>query len=435
MPDPQHLPADLPGWLAYLEQLHPKSIALGLDRVSQVRDRLGLKPAFPVIVVGGTNGKGSTCAMLERIYLEAGYRVGCYTSPHLLRYNERVRLDAQEVTDEALCQAFAAIEQQRAETPLTYFEFGTLAAMWHFMRVGVDVVILEVGLGGRLDAVNCFEPACAIVTSVDLDHMDYLGNTREEIGLEKAGIYRSGVPAICGDPQPPESLKVCARNIGADIRYLGQDFFFEQHGQGWDFTSSGRRSEALPLPALSGGFQLMNASCVLEAVQSLQAVLPVREDAMRAGLSNVRLSGRFQVLGASPLLILDVAHNPHAAQGLAENLIRRPVTGRTLAVTAMLADKDIVGVLRHLLPVIDAWYVAGIHAPRGADASVMSECLDRLAVNVPVYSYEDVVSAFRQACLGASENDRIVVFGSFYTVADVMHALPGTLGDAWQPIS
>ncbi len=429
------MPAGLPGWLSYLEQLHPKSIALGLDRAGLVRDRLKLFPDFPVITVAGTNGKGSTCAMLERIYLEAGYRVACYTSPHLMHYNERVRVNGIEATDEELCEAFAAVEPARKDTPLTYFEYGTLAAMWHFIRADVDVAILEVGLGGRLDAVNIFSPACAIVTSIDLDHVDFLGNTRESIGSEKSGIYRAGIPAVCGDPRPPATLVDHACRIGADYRQIGEHFGFALQPHGWNFVSSEHGIDGLPMPALNGSFQLCNAACVVEGVQALQARLPVTNDAICAGLRRVVLAGRFQSLGTNPHVILDVAHNPHAARGLADNLREHPVPGRTIAVCAMLADKDIAGVVHSLIPVVDAWHVASIHAPRGAEAKLLIEKLHAASRHVQARGFDDVKSALRQACLGAGENDRIVVFGSFYTVADAMHALPSILGDAWQPIS
>lgn len=426
MPEPTLPPADLNAWLGYLEQLHPKHIALGLERVGEVRDRLGLHPDFTVITVAGTNGKGSTCAMLERIYLEAGYRVACYTSPHLLRYNERVRVGGREASDEELCAAFATVEQARQDTALTYFEFGTLAAVWHFAQVGVDVAILEVGLGGRLDAVNIFDPDCAIVTSIDLDHVDYLGNSRDSIGREKAGIFRRGIPALCGDSQPPETLRAHAAQIGADYRRIGVDFCYEAGSDGWAFHSGDACYKDLPLPALNGSFQLSNAACALEAVRCLQERLPVAPASMGMGLRLVTLPGRFQKLGGRPEIILDVAHNPHAARGLAENLRNSPHAGRTLAVFAMLRDKDIEGVVRVLADVVDAWYVAGIHNARGADAQTLADWLQAIP-GVNVACFADVADALRQACLGADENDRIVAFGSFYTVADALRE--HTLGD------
>ena len=419
------MPADLAGWLAYLEQLHPKPIALGLDRVGEVAARLDLQPTFPVITVAGTNGKGSTCAMLEQIYLAAGYQVACYTSPHLLCYNERVRINGMEVMDEALCRAFAAVEIARGMTPLTYFEFGTLAAMWLFIERGVQVAILEVGLGGRLDAVNVFDPACAILTSVDLDHLDYLGSTRESIGREKAGIFRPHVPALCGDPLPPDTVIGHALEIAAEFRQIGRDFGFEKHDDRWTFMSDDTAISDLPLPALSGEFQFFNASCALEAVHSLQASLPVAASAIRDGLSHVALQGRFQIFPGKPSVILDVAHNPHAAKGLAKNLQVSPHTGQTLAVFAMLADKDIPGVLRELAEEIDIWFVADIHEARGASAELLAHHLSEVAPQARVHRCTDVVSAFRQACMTAGENDRIAAFGSFYTVADVLRALSG----------
>jgi dihydrofolate synthase/folylpolyglutamate synthase len=418
------MPVDLAGWLSYLEQLHPKPIALGLDRVGEVARRLGLEPQFPIVTVAGTNGKGSTCAMLERIYLEAGYHVACYTSPHLLRYNERVRIDGVEASDNALCRAFEAVEHARQDTALTYFEFGTLAAMWLFIESNVQVAVLEVGLGGRLDAVNVFEPSCAILTSVDLDHMDYLGPSRESIGREKAGIYRKDVPAICGDLSPPDTVIAYALDIGAALAQVGRHFYFEKHDGQWDFVTDETRISNLPLPALSGDFQFYNASCALAAVHAMQACLPVSDDALRAGLRHVALQGRFQVFPGAPEVILDVAHNPHAARGLAENLRKSPHHGKTFAVFAMLADKDIPGVVRELVSEIDAWFVADIHEARGARADVLQKHLQAASPNVVVQCHGDVISAFRGACMSAGENDRIAAFGSFYTVADVLRVLP-----------
>ncbi len=421
------LPDSLQGWLAHLEQLYPKSIALGLERVSEVRDHLGLRPRFPIITVTGTNGKGSTCALLERIYLEAGYRVACYTSPHLLRYNERVRVNGLDADDAALCAAFSAVERARGSTPLTYFEFGTLAALWHFIRADVDVAVLEVGLGGRLDAVNAFEPDCAIVTSIDLDHMEYLGDSRESIGREKAGIFRAGVPALCGDPRPPATVAAHARQIGADFRRIGVDFGYEAGESGWTFRSGTACHPALPLPALSGGFQLGNAACAVAAVDCLQGRLPVAQPAIADGLRHVRLRGRFQSLGGRPEIILDVAHNPHAARALAGNLRSRPCRGRTLAVFAMLRDKDITGVVRELAGEVDAWFVGGIHAARGMDAPALAAMLEAMP-GLQVHRAADVAGAYRLACESAAENDRIIVFGSFHTVADVLGLEPARAG-------
>lgn len=329
-----------------------------------------------------------------------------------------------EVSDDALCRAFAAVEQARGNTPLTYFEFGTLAAMWLFVESRVQIAILEVGLGGRLDAVNVFDPLCAVLTSVDLDHVDWLGSTRESIGREKAGIFRPHIPAVCGDPLPPESVVMYARDIAANLRQVGRDFGFERKNGYWDFISGDTRIPDLPLPALSGEFQLLNASCAVETVCALQAHLPVEPDAIRKGLQHVTLPGRFQVFPGKPTVILDVAHNPHAARGLAKNLHQLSHRGRTMAVFAMLADKDIPGVLRELADEIDIWFVAGIHETRGASAELLAGHLAEVAPQSRVYVCEDVPAAYRQACMTAGDDDRIAAFGSFYTVADVLRALP-----------
>ncbi|WP_199898226.1 bifunctional tetrahydrofolate synthase/dihydrofolate synthase [Methylobacillus glycogenes] len=415
------MPRDLAGWLEYIEALHPASIAMGLERVELVRQRLNLTPTFPLLIVTGTNGKGSTCAMLESIYQAAGHRVGCYTSPHFVRFNERVRISGNEVADDDLVRAFAAVEQARQDVALTYFEFGTLAAVWHMVTTGVDVGILEVGLGGRLDAVNVFEPVCSIVTSVDLDHMDFLGNDRESIGREKAGVYRANLPAIYGDDAPPASLLAYATELNADLRLIQRDFGYSITPAGWRYLAEGQDIE-LPLPALAGDFQLNNAACVINAVLALSTQLPVTLEQMRQGLLQVKLNGRFQRVDHHPELILDVAHNPHAAAALASNLQRFPAAGRTLAVFSMLADKDIAGVLQIIAPFIDAWYVARVENARGAAADQLLSLISALD-HGQAAGFADLGEAYRQACNDAGENDRILVFGSFFTVADIMREL------------
>lgn len=413
------MPNTLADWLTHLESLHPKTIALGLERVAQVKQRLNLQPDFPLIIVGGTNGKGSVCAMLESILHAAGYRVGCYTSPHLLAYNERVRVARRQVSDAELCASFEQIEQVRGDIALTYFEFGTLAAMQCFIEHKVDVAILEVGLGGRLDAVNVFDADVAVVTSVDIDHVDYLGDTREQIAFEKAGIFRPGRVAICADSDVPQALRKHAQEIGAELWCIGQDFGFTSHAGQWDYRGKVASRSALPHPALRGAFQLSNASAALAALDVLKDSLPVSMEAVRRGLSEVQLVGRFQFVPGRPQLILDVAHNPHAARSLAQNLAGLP-PARTYAVFAMLKDKDMAGVVRALDAQVDVWLVAGIDAPRGASAAELAQVLQNIPVRGEVNACPSIAGALQEASNRAGENDRIAAFGSFYTVAEVM---------------
>jgi len=444
-PAPDFAHKDLAAWLSHIEQLHPKSIAMGLDRVKLIIGRLSLNPTFKIITVAGTNGKGSTCAMLAQIYLQAGYKVGCYTSPHLLRYNERVRVNGVEVSDDELCRAFAAVEQARLglnpqdeEIALTYFEVGTLAAVWLFTQLGIDVAVLEIGLGGRLDAVNAFEPDCAVVTSIDLDHQEFLGNTRESVGIEKAGVYRPNIPAICGDENPPQSLIGHAQNIHADLKRINREFSYQLNADGWQYLVDGHALHALPLPALQGAYQLMNASCAVAAVEAMKAVLPVETAAIARAMQQVTLAGRFQTVLKSPRLILDVAHNPHAAHALAANLKALRVqpqfkpSGRhakTIAVFAMLADKDVHGVISALKDEIDVWYVASIEHVRGMPAAELAKAIAEIAPDAEVRIFETAAEACRQACIDKetcidrNENDKIVAFGSFFTVSNVMQYL------------
>jgi dihydrofolate synthase/folylpolyglutamate synthase len=415
--------ATLPEWLAYIERVHPKTIEMGLTRVAAVRDALKLKPAFPVVTVGGTNGKGSACAMLEAIFDEAGYRVGCYTSPHLLRYNERVRIGRKEASDAELVQALAAVEDARGEIALTYFEFSTLAAMWLFTNMSADVAVLEVGLGGRLDAVNVFDADCALVMSVALDHMDYLGDTREAIGHEKAGIFRRDRPAICADREPPASLLASAAATGARLLLIGRDFDGEADARQWSYRGAGGERHGLPHPGLRGDYQVFNAAAVLAALDEMRERAPVSANDIRTGLLTAENPGRFQVLPGRPTVILDVAHNPAAATALARNLARMPRGGRTFAVFAMLKDKDVRGVIDALKPRIDEWLLSGIDDARGADAGFLREELARAGVFDHVYVCDTTAEAYRSACDRAGQDDRIVAFGSFHTVAAVMTAV------------
>jgi dihydrofolate synthase/folylpolyglutamate synthase len=376
----------------------------------------------PVITVGGTNGKGSTCAMLEAILLAAGYRTGLYTSPHLLRYNERVRINGREAGDDQLVEAFSNVDSARGEVALTYFEFGTLAAWDLFCRSKLDVVILEVGLGGRLDAVNLFDADCAILTSVDLDHMDWLGDTREKIGFEKAHIFRAGRPAICADPQPPKSVIDYAAGIGADLQIISRDFGYQGDQQQWGYWGRGGKRAGLAYPALRGANQLLNASAALAALDAIRERIPVSMNDVRKGLSLVELPGRFQVLPGRPVVVLDVGHNPHAAAVLANNLSNMGFSPETVAVFGMLRDKDIAGVAAKLAGRIDRWHLATLDSARGSSAADLAQALAVAGVTAPVFQFNSPREAYASALVGAGENDRIVVFGSFLTVSDVLAA-------------
>jgi dihydrofolate synthase / folylpolyglutamate synthase len=421
-PDSPTLPQSLADWLAYLERIHPSVIDMGLERVSAVRDRLGLAPGFPIITVGGTNGKGSVCAMLEAILHSAGYRVGLYASPHLLRYNERVRVGRREVEDAALMEAFERVESARAPDSLTYFEFGTLAAMNIFIRENVDVAVLEVGLGGRLDAVNVFDANCTVVTTVDFDHMDYLGPDRDSIGREKAGIFRAHVPAVCGDEKPPATLSGHAASIGAPLVLSGRDYGYKAGRGDWQYWSLQAKRSALPYPALRGAYQLGNAATALAALEQLKDMLPVDMGSIRRGLVEVDLPGRFQVMPGRPMVILDVGHNPHAARGLADSLRALPAGGRLIAVFAMLKDKDIAGVAQPLKDQVDEWLVAALPGSRGADARRIEQALASIGVSAPISCFESAADAYQCAMRSAGQNDKILVFGSFFTVGAVVRA-------------
>ena len=424
------MPLSLTDWLARLESLHPKAIDMGLERVASVAQRLGLHFDCPVITVGGTNGKGSTCAMLESILLQGGYRVGLYSSPHLLHFNERARLNGDMATDAMLCECFEQVEAVRGDVSLTYFEFTTLAILKCFSDAGLDAVILEVGLGGRLDAVNIIDADVAIITSVDLDHMEYLGDTREKIGFEKAGIFRPGRTAICSDPQPPESLVAHANATGADLWLFGRDFNYSGDRQQWNYGGRSLRRNALAYPSLRGANQLLNASAALAALEALRDRLPLGAQEVRSGLVMVELPARFQVLPGRPAVILDVAHNPHAAATLAQNLDNMGFHPYTFAVFGAMADKDIPGVVAQLKDRIDHWCLTDLPLPRAASAESLAQQL-RLAgfkessepgAERTLTCFTTPEQAFNDAKNRAGENDRIVVFGSFITVAGVMAA-------------
>ena len=419
-------PTTLPDWLAYAECLHPKTIDMGLSRVKTVADRMGLKFDCPVITVAGTNGKGSTCAMLEAILLEAGYRTGVYTSPHLVDFEERCRVRGDIVNATDLVAACARVEKARglkdSEISLTYFEFTTLAIMQLLIDAKLDVVILEVGLGGRLDAVNIVDTDCAIITSVDLDHMALLGNTRELIGFEKAGIMRPGKPVVVSDPVPPQSVIDHAAKVGADLWKFGKDFNFSGDKQQWGWAGRGRRYAGLAYPALRGANQLMNASGVLAALTALRDVLPVTAQAIRVGLSMVELPGRFQIIPGQPTLVLDVAHNPHSVAALAENLDAMGFYPCTHAVFGAMADKDVTPMLARVGPLVDKWYFADLPTSRAATGEVLQANWQATNTRKDASSnaYTTPESALQAAIAAADPADRIVVFGSFYTVGGIL---------------
>jgi dihydrofolate synthase/folylpolyglutamate synthase len=433
---PDH-PSTLAEWLAHCERLHPVTIDMGLERVQQVAQRMGLVMDMPVITVAGTNGKGSTCAMLEAIYGQAGYRTGVYTSPHLVHFEERCRIAGEAVAAGDLLPGFAEVEQARQgqggdqeAISLSYFEFTTLAILRTLSRAGLDVVILEVGLGGRLDAVNIVDADCAVITSIALDHMALLGNDREAIGFEKAGIMRTGRPVVVSDPVPPQSVLDRALEVGADLWRLGKDFHFagDQQQWGWAMHPShgGRRYSGLAYPALRGANQLVNASGVLAALEALRPRLPVTAQAVRNGLAMVELPGRFQIVPGTPSLVLDVAHNPHSVAALAENLDAMGYYPTTHAVFGAMADKDLGAMLERIAPLIDRWHVTDLPLPRASSAEALAQLLDAHPRTAPggksrvAGCHSSPMDALRAAVSVADPADRIVVFGSFFTVGGIL---------------
>ena len=416
-------------WLAYCEQMHPKGIngiALGLDRIRAVAQRMELRFTCPVITVAGTNGKGSTCAMLESILGQAGYRTGVFTSPHLVHFEERLRLKGEPVSATELVAAFADVERARCQNGddvvLTYFEFTTLAILHLMTRSALDVAVLEVGLGGRLDAVNIIDTDCAIITSIDLDHMELLGDTRDASGFEKAGIMRTGRPAVVSDPMPPQSVLDRALEVGADLWTVGKDFNVSGDKQQWGWAGRGRRYSGLAYPALRGANQLVNAAGVLAALAALREKLPVTAQAVRNGLAFVELPGRFQIIPGEPSLVLDVAHNPHSVAALAANLDAMGYFPTTHAVFGAMADKDLAPMFAKVNPLVDRWYFTDLPSPRAASAAALQAqwASQNTRKDASANTFADPMLALQAAISAADPTDRIVVFGSFYTVGGVL---------------
>ncbi|MDP1885552.1 bifunctional tetrahydrofolate synthase/dihydrofolate synthase [Polaromonas sp.] len=415
-------PHTLDDWLAHCERLHPHAIDLGLERVRSVAERMALRFDCPVITVAGTNGKGSSCAMLEAILGQAGYRTGVYTSPHLVHFEERCRIRGEMASADQLLPHFERVEALRGDISLTYFEFTMLAIFSLMAASGLDVVILEVGVGGRLDSVNIIDADCALITSIDIDHTELLGKDRESIGREKAGIMRAGKPAVVGDPVPPQSVIAHAAEVGADLWRMGHDFNFSGDKQQWAWAGRGRRYAGLAYPALRGANQLVNASGVLAALTALRDRLPVTAQAVRNGLGMVELSGRFQIISGQPTLVLDVAHNPHAVAALTENLDAMGFYPCTHGVFGAMADKDLAQMLTRVGPLVDRWYFTDLPTPRAARADDLLARWQALNTRQDARAgvYADPVQALQAAVAAADPTDRIVVFGSFYTVGGVL---------------
>jgi dihydrofolate synthase/folylpolyglutamate synthase len=409
-------------WLDWCEQLHPVAIDMGLERVKTVADRMDLRFDCPVITVAGTNGKGSTCAMLEAVLLQAGYRTGVYTSPHLVQFEERCRLHGESASAEAFAEAFAAVEAVRGDVSLTYFEFSTLAILHLMAKSNLDVAILEVGLGGRLDAVNIIDADCAVITSIDIDHTAILGKDRESIGFEKAGIMRAGRPVIVSDPVPPQSVIDHAGAVGSDVWLFGRDFNFSGDKQQWAWAGRDRRYSGMAYPALRGANQLINASGVLAALDALRQRIPVTAQAVRNGLAMVELPGRFQIVPGQPVLVLDVAHNPHSVAALAANLDAMGFYPTTHAVFGAMADKDLLPMLQKVNPMIDRWYFTDLPLPRAAKATDLKQAWQAQNNRNDSASsvHNEPMQALQAAIDAADPADRIVVFGSFYTVGGVL---------------
>jgi dihydrofolate synthase/folylpolyglutamate synthase len=412
----------LKGWLDWQESLHPLAIDLGLERAAIVYNTLnpdGIKPL--TITVAGTNGKGSCIAYLEAIYKAQGYRVGAYSSPHILKYNERIKIDGNPLPDEIICEAFARIESVRGTTSLSYFEFGTLAALDIFWRSAVDIQLLEVGLGGRLDAVNIIDPDVSLISSIGIDHVNFLGSTREAIGSEKAGIFRAATPAIIGDPKPPQSLLQNALSKEAIIYCINKDFGYTKQNTTWEWSTDGKKISQIPEPSLKGEHQYRNASAVIMAVQTLSEKLPVNDSAIRNGLKNSHLLGRFQLINDKIPILLDVGHNTEAVKTLVDYLKLTFPGKRIHAVFSMMKDKDIAGVLEIMNPVIYDWFFAPLANPRSATEALMREIFSQSSASKVSFGFNGFSDAYNAAKNQSLDNDLLLVFGSFFLVSDCLN--------------
>ncbi|MGJ0486557.1 MAG: bifunctional tetrahydrofolate synthase/dihydrofolate synthase [Methylomicrobium sp.] len=411
-------------WLNWQESLHPLAIDMGLERAARVFNALNPDYRKPVtITVAGTNGKGSCVAYLETIYRAQGYRVGAYTSPHILRYNERIKIDGIPVADELICEAFDRIESIRQNTSLSYFEFSTLAALDIFSQSRVDIQILEVGMGGRLDAVNIIDSDVALISSIGIDHVDWLGETREAIGTEKAGIFRAGAPAIVGDPEPPLSLLQCATDRNAPLFCIGREFGYQKAENSWHWRFGDHHLEYLPFPALKGEHQYRNASSAILAVNRLSSILPVDIAAIRHGLENVKLAGRFQLIDGKIPLLLDVGHNPEAVKTLVEYLRQHCRQRRIRALFSMMKDKDIKSVLDLMNPLVFDWFFAPLTTPRAADETQMRATFEQCGISAAHFGYQTFGEALAAAKNQLQEGDLLLVFGSFFLISDCLSAL------------
>jgi dihydrofolate synthase/folylpolyglutamate synthase len=420
---------NLVDWLDWQETLHPSAIELGLERVAGVWGRLAARwPAPPVITIAGTNGKGSCAAMLEAILLAAGYRTACYTSPHLLRYNERIRIDGAEVGDGELCAAFARVDDARGGTSLTYFEFGTLAALDLFARARPDVAILEVGLGGRLDAVNIIDPDIALITTIGWDHTAWLGDSLEAIAAEKAGILRAGRPAVIGHRQPARAITERAKTLGSPLWVLGRDFDWERDGPGWSWSGPAGRPIPLPFPAMRGAYQFDNAAAVLMVLDRLRDRLHVSVSALREGLQRARVPGRFQVVAGDPTWLLDVAHNAPAAEVLAQTLAAFPCPGRLHAVLGVMRDKDAAAIARPVAPRVATWHLGQAPGERSLPAEALRACLAKAGIGPQLSAYLTLQAALDGAAAASAPGDAILVFGSFTTVEAALRRLEDPRG-------